>query len=125
MVEDGSVHILRNRNFPSHGTGLSLDPEYLVTGRHSGWQALNVAALTGAKVIALLGFGARTPVKGEKAHWFGEHPSPTPIAAFNEYRRAFSAGAAAVKAAGVRVVNCSPGSAINDFERADIMEALA
>ena len=124
MVDDGAVHILRNKNFPANGTGLSLDPEYLVTGSHSGWQALNVAVLTGAKTIILLGSAAREPAAGEAGHWFGEHATPTPIAAYAAYRRAFTAGAAAIRAAGVRVVNCSPGSAINEFERMNIMEAL-
>lgn len=123
MVEDADVHILRNKNFPSHGTGLSSDPEYLVTGSHSGWQALNVAVLAGAKRILLLGFDARDP-DGQAGHWFGEHPTPTPRAAYAAYRKAFAAGAAAVKAAGVEVLNCSPGSAIDSFPRATIDEAL-
>ena len=124
MVDDGAVHILRNKNFPANGTGLSLDPEFLVTGSHSGWQALNVAVLTGAKTIILLGFDASEPAAGEAGHWFGEHATPTPIAAYAAYRRAFTVGAVAIRAAGVRVVNCSPGSAINEFERMNILEAL-
>jgi hypothetical protein len=125
MVDDGAVHILRNKNFPSNGTGLSLDSEYLVTGSHGGWQALNVAVLAGAKTVLLLGYDAREPADGKPGHFFGEHPTPTPIAAYAEYRKAFKAGAAAVKAAGVRVINCSPGSAIDTFERMELQEALA
>lgn len=125
MVDDGAVHLLRNRNFPSHGTGLSLDPEYLVTGSHSGWQALNVAVLAGAATIVLLGYDAREPAAGHPGHFFGEHPIPTPIAAFAAYRHAFKAGAAAVKAAGVRVLNCSPDSAIDSFPKMALEEALA
>lgn len=124
MVDDGSVHILRNRNFPSHGTGLSLDPEFLITGSHSGWQSVNVAVLTGATKILLLGFDAREPATDSQGHWFGSHPTPTPVAAYSAYRNAFKAGAAAVKATGVRIINASPNSAINDFERMEIMEAL-
>ncbi len=124
MVEDADVHIMRNRNFPSHGTGLSLDPEYLVTGSHSGWQALNVAVLAGVKRILLLGFDAREPATDAGGHWFGSHPTPTPRAAYAAYRQAFAAGAAAVKAAGVEVLNCSPGSAIDSFPRKTIDEAL-
>ena len=124
MVDDGAVYILRNKNFPSHGTGLSLDGEYLITGSHSGWQALNVAVLAGAKTILLLGFDARAPATGQPGHWHGSHPTPTPVAAYVAYRRAFSAGAAAVKAAGVAVLNCSPGSAIDSFPKMALEEAL-
>lgn len=124
MVEDADVHILRNRNFPSHGTGLSLDPEYLVTGSHSGWQALNVAVLAGARRILLLGFDAKEPLHGEKGHWFGEHKTPTPIAAYAAYRNAYKAGARAVEAAGVIVLNCSPGSAIDAFPHVSLADAL-
>lgn len=124
MVEDSAVHILRNKNFPAHGTGLSLDPEYLVTGSHSGWQALNVAVLAGAKRIILLGFDAREPATDKDGHWFGSHPTPTPTAAYKAYRLAFSAGAAAVKAAGVEVINCSPNSAIDSFPKADLKITL-
>ena len=125
MVDDGAVHILRNKNFPSHGTGLSLDGEYLVTGSYSGWQALNVGVLTGAKRILLLGFDAREPVGKEPGHWHGEHAVATPIAAYKAYRHAFTAGAAAVKAAGVNVLNCSPVSAIDSFPKVALQEALA
>lgn len=124
MVEDAAVHLLRNKNFPSHSTGLSLDPEYLVTGSHSGWQALNVAVLAGAKTVILLGFDAREPAGKAPGHWFGEHPKPTPIAAYAAYRQAFKSGAAAVKATGVRVLNCSPGSAIDAFEKTALEGAL-
>jgi hypothetical protein len=123
-VEDGAVHLLRNKNFPSHGTGLSTDPEYLVTGGNSGWQAINVAVLAGARTVILLGYDAREPVAWQKTHWFGEHPKVAPVAVFAEYRKSMRAGAAAVKAAGVRVVNCSPGSAIEAFERMDLAQAL-
>ncbi len=125
MVDDGAVHILRNKNFPSNGTGLSLDPEFLITGSHSGWQSVNVAVLTGAKTILLLGFDAKEPAAGQAGHWHGEHATPTPVAAYQAYRKAFSAGAAAVKAAGVHVWNCSPGSAIDSFPKVALEEALA
>lgn len=123
-VCDPAVHLLRNFNFPVHGYGLSRDPKRLVTGRNSGFQALNLAVLAGATEVLLLGFDALAPRNGEESHWFGEHPRPTPMAAYEEYRRAFSAAESEIRAAGVRVVNCSPGSVINSFEKQPLEQAL-
>jgi hypothetical protein len=121
-IKDPAVHILRNagRSF-----GLSLDPKSIVTGRNSGYQALNIAILAGAKTILLIGFDAREPsATMSRTHWFGDHPRREPIAAYAEYRKAFSAGERAIEAAGVKVVNCSPGSAIDSFPKMDLADAL-
>lgn len=117
------VHVLRNRDHPNHGNGLSLDPQALSTGRNSGWQALNLAVLAGAKTIILSGFDGKPAADG-KTHWSGGHPVSTPVAAYAEYRKAFSAGEDAIRAARVRVINCSPGSAIDSFEKMLLEEAL-
>lgn len=122
-VADDAVHMLRNLKHPLHSQGLSLDPRYLATGRNSGYQALNLAVLAGAKTIVLLGFDGRPAVDG-KTHWSGGHPRPTPAAAYEEYRRAFSAGESAIAAAGVRVINASPGSAIDSFPKMELEQAL-
>lgn len=121
-IKDDAVHILKNKHFPIHGDGLSLDPTMLVTGRNSGYQAMNLAILAGAKTIVLLGFDGQA--KDGKSHWHGGHKNPTPQAAYDEYRRAWSAGEREIKAAGVRMINATPGSAIG-FERMGIEEAIA
>ena len=123
-IKDPAVHILRNANGRGHSFGLSLDPKQIVTGSNSGYQALNIAVLAGAKTIILIGFEAREPTATSKTHWFGYHPKIEPVEAYAEYRKAFSAGEAAIKAAGVRVINCSPGSAINSFEKLPLEAAL-
>lgn len=123
-VEDGAVHLLRNKDFPGHGNGLSLDPEYLVTGRNSGYQAINLAVLAGVKTILLLGYDGNEPEKGKPTHWFGDHPRREPDSVFAIYRQSFKSGAAAIKAAGVRVINCAPGSAVDAFEKMELEQAL-
>ena len=123
-IEDPAVHILRNKTFPDHSIGLSLDPEALVTGRNSGFQALNLAILAGAARVILLGFDAQ-PDRDGKSHFFGEHPKATSSQAYPEYMRAFSAAERPIKAAGVEVLNCSPGSAINSFPKVALGDALA
>lgn len=121
-VDDARIHLLRNRNYPNHGTGLSLNPTELVTGRNGGWQALNLAVLAGAKKIILLGIDGRPAADG-RTHWSGGHPRPTPEAAYAEYRRAWADGEKAIKAAGVRVINASPSSAVG-FEKMALEDAL-
>ena len=121
-IKDPAVHILRNANSRGQSFGLSLDPRQIVTGSNSGYQALNIAVLAGAKTIILIGFDAREPTG--KTHWFGDHPKREPIAAYAQYRKAFSLGERAILAAGVKVVNCSPGSAIDSFPKMDLADAL-
>ena len=123
-IHDEAVHILRNkRGQGNHGEGLSRDPTAIMTGKNSGWQALNLAVLAGATTVILLGFDAQPDARGRE-HWFGAHPSPTPAAFWAEMRRAFSAGENDLKAAGVRVLNCSPGSALDNFTKMGLEEAL-
>ena len=126
-IIDDAVHILRNVAFPDHSTGLSRDPGALATGWNSGFQALNAAILAGAAVIPLLGFDGRPNADG-KAHWFGDHPAATPVGFWPQMRRAFSEAQEAIRASGVRVVNCSPGTFLDVFQKValeDVMQVAA
>lgn len=118
------MHFLRDIG----GVKFSTDPERIATGRNSLYQALNVAGLSGARIAIALGMDGKRGEDG-KDHWFGEHvlngkAKPTPEASFPMYREAFKDGAAAIKAAGLRVINCSPGTAVDAFERMDLDQAL-
>lgn len=121
-VTDDAVHMLRNKTYPEHAMGLSLDPEALLTGRNSGFQAMNIAVLAGAKRILLLGFDGQ-PVGGRDQFHDG-HKRPTPAAAYPYYLQAMVAAENALIGAGVRVLNCTPGSVIDSFEKMDLSEAL-
>lgn len=121
---DPRVKLLRNAHAPAdNGTGLSTDPGFLVTGFNSGFQALNVAILAGSRRVLLLGFDG-APATDGKSHWHGGHPTPGGVKRFETWRRAFSAAEAAIAAAGVTVLNCSPGSAIESFPKIALEEAL-
>lgn len=122
-IEDANVHILRNRNYPNHSTDLSDDPEYLVTGYNSGYQALNLAVLAGVRAIILLGMDG-APSKDGKTHWHDAHMVRTPATAFPLYVKAMKEGAPTLARMGVRVLNCSPGSAIGAFERMPLENAV-
>lgn len=123
QITDDAVHLLRNKNFPDHGLGLSIDQGALVTGRNSGFQALNLATLAGVKRVLLLGIDGRFGVDG-RSHWFGEHPSPMQPEVYEAMRKAFSAAEAAIIEIGVEVINCSPGSGIDSFPKQRLEECL-
>lgn len=122
-VTDTRIHMIRNRSYPYHENMLSLDPAYLGTGRHSGFQALNLAILAGGSRGILLGFDAKASADG-KTHWFGEHPRPTPHGMYENIIRSFSAIERQLKDIGFGVTNCSPSSAIRSFPRLSLSDAL-
>lgn len=125
-IKEDAVHILRNKRSPNNAQTLSLEPGVLATahGKNSGFQALNIAALAGAKKIILLGFDGRPAANGME-HFHGGHPRPTPSHFYEAMRKGFSAAEGAIKAAGVLVLNCSPGSGIDSFPKMPLAEALA
>ena len=112
------VHLLRNRDgCGNHGVGLSTDPRAIVTGRNSGFQALNVAALASCSTILLLAFDNK---ERARSHWHGDHPMLTPTYAYTEHRKAMSAAEDALIRAGIEVVNVTPGSAIDSFRKSTL-----
>lgn len=103
--------------------GLSKDPKGVQTGKNSGYQALNIAVLAGARRVILLGYDCKVG-EGGKVHWFGDHPIKTPPSVFQEMVRTFRTAVAPLKEAGVEVLNCTPGSAINAFPKVPLESAL-
>lgn len=101
--------------------GLSRKPGLIHQGMSSGFQAINLAFLAGARNFVLLGYDC----KG--THWHGDHPpglkSTLPHARWIEH---FAALARDLRDEGVRVVNCSPDTAIPEstFPRAELAAAL-
>lgn len=118
-----AVHVLRNQTYPRLDYGLSLNPRELATGKHGGFQALNLAILARPSLILLLGYDYRTGPKGE-VHWHGDHPTPSATSSYPEFRRAFTLAEREIEAAGVKVINCSPGSWLDSFEKMPLRHAL-
>lgn len=120
-VDDARVFMLRSarKDRFSDDHGLSTDPAAIADGRNSGYQAINLAALTGAKRIVLLGYDSKPGAAGE-AHWFGNHPIPTHTATVNGFRKFYKQLVGPLKALGIEIVNCSPGSAITCFPKASL-----
>lgn len=93
---------------------LSHDPTHLA-GLDAGTSAINLAYLFGASEIILLGYDMRGGrwLNGRYAH----HLPYPPQRDFDLHLAQLPTIAADLKEAGVRVVNCSPDSAVTVFEK--------
>jgi hypothetical protein len=89
-------------------------------GGNSGYQAINLAFLLGARRILLLGFDMGYGKSG-KRHFFGDHPGgmnvPSP---FPDFINSFRSVAAQAPDLGLEIVNCSRETALDCFPRAPI-----
>ena len=95
------------------------------SGGSSAFQAVNLAARWGAKRIILLGVDCRSP----GSRWHGAHPHPMQPNPTETTMRlwldAWRGAARDLRARGVEVINCAPGSALEAFPKMEIGEALA
>ena len=101
--------------------GLSNRVGVIHQGQNSGYQAIGLAHHAGAVKLILLGFD----MQGQ--HWHGQHPKPltnTPAYLFPLWVSNFNALAVDLEMAGVEVVNCTPGTALTCFRRADLRAEL-
>jgi hypothetical protein len=93
------------------GRGLSTDPDVLVGGRNSGYQAIGLAYHLGADRIVLLGYDMTWT--GGRSHWFGNHPQELnnckPDKYIEDYRTIKP------EAYGLEIINCSRSTALDAF----------
>lgn len=103
-------------------SGFSGAQNLLHYGENSGFQAVNLALLTGARPIVLVGFDMHQVAK--KTHFFGDHPEELRrIVPFHVFVRAFD-HAARDLAKDIRILNATPGSALRCFPIVDLAETL-
>lgn len=103
--------------------GLSDDPNTIHSGGNSGYQALNIAYLTGAVRIVLLGYDCQRT--NGMDHWFGKHPGNLNQGMdFDDWIEAFRSAAAHLRMADVGVVNASRQTALDCFVRQPIQRAF-
>lgn len=117
MIERG-VKVLR-MGAPG---GLSTYSDTVSTGGNSGYQAVNIAALYGAKRIILLGYDCK-PGK-DKVHWFGNHPAPTDPVVFKDFLRHWETLPPVLEEQGIEIINCSRDTAIDCLPRGILEEVL-
>jgi hypothetical protein len=90
---------------------------------NSGFGAINLAYLFGARRILLLGFDMRE-VKGKK-HWHPDHPKPcVQNMPFKEWLFKSVALARDLEKEGCEVINCCLDSALTVFKKMPLEEAL-
>lgn len=94
------------------GEGFCTEPGVIYYGSNSGFQAVNLAIHFGAKLIRLVGFDMQP-----NGHFFGRQIPQFPVpgdSEFRTFRRAFERAAERMPE-GVRIINCTPGSALTCF----------
>lgn len=90
---------------------------------NSGASAVALAMVAGARQIALLGCDGR--YIGGRRHWHGDHPKGLGNAhSVMRWPYQYRQLAKAAKAAGVSIVNCSPGTALDAFACAPLESCL-
>lgn len=90
------------------------------TSTNSGLLAVMVAVKLGAKRVLLCGLDMHSP--GD--HFFGKHPAPlkpTRPERMEIFKRQF----AAYRPRGVEIINCTPGSALQCYPKADLEACLS
>lgn len=90
-------------------------------GGNGGFQSVNLAVQLGAKKIILLGFDMHG------THFHGDHSGGLRNpgeALFKTWRDCFDRAAPVLKSWGVDVINATPGSALECFQKMELCEAL-
>jgi hypothetical protein len=104
------------------GDVFSTDPTCIRYGNNSGFQAVNLAILFGAKRIVLVGFDMRHH-EGVH-HFFGNHPAPLHNPTnYGRFIASFSRASAKLPD-DVQILNATPGSALRCFPMVSLAEAL-
>jgi hypothetical protein len=103
--------------------GFSLDPDVIHYGSNSGFQALNIAILTGGNPIILVGFNMQSV--GRQRHFFGNHPAGLRNTAdYRNFARHFERAARRLPA-DIRIWNATPDSALTCFPKVELNDAIA
>lgn len=98
-------------------------PTHVRSGRNSGYQAVHLAAHLGAHTVLLCGFDMR---KNKHAHFFGDHPPELRNESlYDSFIQHFTRAAQEYERRGIRVINCTPGSALKCFPFSTLEGALA
>lgn len=104
--------------------GLSDHCDGICHGHNSGYQAMQLSVLLGARRIILLGFDMKAAADG-RMHWHEDHPVKTPGNVFTQTMLpAYKTIVGPLKERGIDVINCSPDSVLNCFAKMPLEEAL-
>ncbi len=117
------INWLRNMTAEGDGSGIWPEPDGLATGRSAGYQAINLAIHFGATRIILLGYDMRI-VDGHY-QWHNDHKvANRPGIYESTMLPAFPKLVAPLVERGIKVINCTPGSALHVFPAMELGEAI-
>lgn len=104
--------------------GLCTKPGRIHAGLNSGYQAIGLAYMWGARRIVLLGYDMQRGPSGE-SHHHGDHEGGLPnLGTLHEWSRRMIELAIDLSERGIEVVNCSRRTALRCFDMLTIEEAL-
>lgn len=119
LIPDADVFLLHNYGYDK----LSDRANGLHTGSNSGYQAINLAYLAGAKRIILVGYDLRF-VNG-RSHAHDGHAVKETEARYIAYAKVYATMVPQLEAAGVEVIQTAKDSTVRCFPMASLEEALA
>jgi hypothetical protein len=113
---------------PTRPAGISPTPQTVSWNKNSGAAAISVAVHTGAKRIFLLGFDMRLDTANSQ-HFHSVYnvngqPKNVRSLPFQRHLQGFPAIARDAKSLGIQIINVNPESAINEFPKMSLKEAL-
>jgi hypothetical protein len=101
----------------------ALEPP-IAYGKHSGFQAINLAFLHGHRDVWLLGYDMGYEPDSPK-HFFGEHPQKiNRVSRYDDWIEHFKKAKPIMDANGLTVVNLTRQTALDVFEKGDLCEFL-
>ena len=115
-------HVLQGQSFPGVETLIPSKsmfddrPTHIACGANSGYAALCLAAKLGAAVVHLYGYDMREV--GGRMRRFDYHANLNSKPRFSHWIQNFNLLAPELEKRGVKVINCTPGSALKCFPMA-------
>jgi hypothetical protein len=117
-LEIHRINFVRSEDNPGLGKG------YIHSGANSGYRAINLAYLFGAKTIYLLGFDCKPDADG-KAHFFGQHGKGlSQKQNFSKWKEKFPRLAKDLEKEKIAVYNLTRDTALNCFKQMSLEDAL-
>lgn len=105
------------KHMPGTSQGLFHTDGLMCYGKHSGFQAINLAFLHGHRDIWLLGYDMGFE-RGTPKHFFGEHPQKiNRMSQYADWIDHFNKAAPVMAKLGLKITNMTRTSALECFER--------